>query len=114
MELAHSYGVRDTNLSDFSKRSHPFPSTEESMSSLDVLPSPPDEWPGRYQTLKNRRVFDCWEEEVSLRPSLNQLRLSFTKIADSLEPCYDRPTVTPYLENVEESSEANTDQNTYQ
>ncbi|KAJ8042712.1 Tyrosine-protein kinase isoform SRK1 [Holothuria leucospilota] len=77
----------------FSGGSHPFPSTEESISSLNALPSPPNEWPRRYGTLRNRRVFDCWEEEVSLRPSLNQLRLSFSKISNSLKSCGDRETV---------------------
>ncbi|KAJ8042701.1 Tyrosine-protein kinase BTK [Holothuria leucospilota] len=87
--------------------SHPFPATEESITRLKQLPLPPDKWPDEYQALKNRRVFDCWEEEVSLRPSLNQLRLSFSKISDSLEHYDGQPTVGASLEHVEDFSDVN-------
>lgn len=54
--------------------------------------SPPQTWPKDYQQLSNILLFDCWDYNESLRPSIHELRLSFQEILKSVDT-YNLPEV---------------------
>ncbi|XP_071825810.1 ephrin type-A receptor 4a-like isoform X1 [Apostichopus japonicus] len=61
----------------------PFPINEEYKPG-DVIPLPKTPWPETYMQLRNTLLFDCWSENISLRPSIHHLRNSFKTIFDKL------------------------------
>ncbi|PIK34468.1 putative vascular endothelial growth factor receptor kdr-like [Apostichopus japonicus] len=61
----------------------PFPVDEELIPGQDVE-TPKLIWPPRYLQLSNLSLFDCWNQNCSLRPSIHQLRASFKSIFETL------------------------------
>ncbi|XP_071855350.1 uncharacterized protein [Apostichopus japonicus] len=61
----------------------PFPVDEELIPGQDVE-TPNLIWPPRYLQLSNLSLFDCWNQNCSLRPSIHQLRASFKSIFETL------------------------------
>ncbi|XP_071825800.1 uncharacterized protein [Apostichopus japonicus] len=61
----------------------PFPINEEYKPG-DVIPMPKMPWPEKYLQLRNTLLFECWSENMSLRPSIHHLRDSFKTIFDKL------------------------------
>ncbi|KAJ8038137.1 Tyrosine-protein kinase CSK [Holothuria leucospilota] len=58
----------------------PFGSDEQAIT--DKAPS--NIWPDQYKTLRNDLLFDCWQLDCSLRPSVQALWSSFVEISHSL------------------------------
>ncbi|XP_071825805.1 uncharacterized protein [Apostichopus japonicus] len=61
----------------------PFPINEEYKPG-DVIPMPKTPWPEKYLQLRNTLLFECWSENMSLRPSIHHLKDSFKTIFDKL------------------------------
>ncbi|PIK38602.1 putative fibroblast growth factor receptor 1-A-like isoform X4, partial [Apostichopus japonicus] len=61
----------------------PFPIDEEVKPGIDVDTSKL-RWPPRNLQLRNVSLFDCWNQNCSLRPSIHHLRSSFKSIFEKL------------------------------
>ncbi|XP_071842987.1 ephrin type-A receptor 3-like isoform X9 [Apostichopus japonicus] len=62
-----------------------------------VTPSVP--WPEKYLQIKDKILFDCWNHNCSLRPSIHHLRGTFVAIFEKLiaDSSYEIPIPTTYL-----------------
>ncbi|KAJ8030011.1 Ephrin type-A receptor 1 [Holothuria leucospilota] len=72
----------------------PFDSDNESTSTRkkNVKTTPPKKWPEKYQLLSNERLFACWDNNDSLRPTITELKLSFQEMLKSVDT-YNLPQV---------------------
>ncbi|XP_071842891.1 fibroblast growth factor receptor 1-like [Apostichopus japonicus] len=76
----------------------PFPVDKEvSFDEEAVTPSVP--WPEKYLQIKDKILFDCWNHNCSLRPSIHHLRGTFVAIFEKLiaDSSYEIPIPTTYL-----------------
>ncbi|KAJ8039308.1 Ephrin type-A receptor 10 [Holothuria leucospilota] len=65
--------------------SSPFPNEEQSPESENAVYSLPETWPTNYKLLRNKRLFDCWIQDTSLRPTISQLKSSFIENFEALD-----------------------------
>ncbi|KAJ8022495.1 Ephrin type-A receptor 10 [Holothuria leucospilota] len=54
--------------------------------------TPPKTWPENYKQLSNEKLFACWDNNETLRPTINELKLSFQEILKSVDT-YNLPQV---------------------
>ncbi|XP_071843284.1 uncharacterized protein [Apostichopus japonicus] len=76
----------------------PFPVDQEVRFNKEtVTPSVP--WPEKYLQIKDKILFDCWNHNSSLRPSIHNLRGTFVAIFEKLmaDSSYEIPIPTTYL-----------------
>ncbi|XP_071842994.1 uncharacterized protein [Apostichopus japonicus] len=88
----------------------PFPVDME-VESIDNVAAPSVPWPERYMQIKDEILFDCWNHNCSLRPSIHHLRETFVAKFEKLigDSSYEIPIPTTYVP----MGAANTDQATY-
>ncbi|XP_071843320.1 hepatocyte growth factor receptor-like [Apostichopus japonicus] len=76
----------------------PFPVDREVRFDEEIIkPSVP--WPEKYLQIRDKILFDCWNYNCSLRPSIHQLRATFVAIFEKLitDSSYEIPIPTTYL-----------------
>ncbi|XP_071852229.1 fibroblast growth factor receptor 3-like [Apostichopus japonicus] len=56
-------------------------------------------WPEKYLQIKDQILFDCWNHNPSLRPSIHHLRGTFVAVFEKLitDSSYEIPIPTTYL-----------------
>ncbi|XP_071842974.1 uncharacterized protein [Apostichopus japonicus] len=88
----------------------PFPVDKE-VSFVEEAVTPSAPWPEKYLQIKDKILFDCWNHNCSLRPSIHHLRGTFVAKFEKLigDSSYEIPIPTTYVP----MGAANTDQATY-
>ncbi|KAJ8026133.1 Ephrin type-B receptor 4 [Holothuria leucospilota] len=81
-----------------SSGSPPFPHEEQTQDGENAVYNLPDTWPSKYKISRNELLFECWNQETSLRPSICQLKSSFTECFESLD------TYGPSVTSTEDSA----------
>ncbi|XP_071843648.1 uncharacterized protein [Apostichopus japonicus] len=77
----------------------PFPVNKEVTSVSGEATTPSAPWPEKYLQIKDKILFDCWNHNSSLRPSIHHLRGTFVAIFEKLiaDSFYEIPIPTTYL-----------------
>ncbi|KAJ8038141.1 Ephrin type-A receptor 10 [Holothuria leucospilota] len=60
--------------------SNPFQLDAQTISEDGLFPDPPSAWPIKYEALSNNKLFECWCVDSFLRPTIPELRSSFTEV----------------------------------
>ncbi|KAJ8017458.1 Tyrosine-protein kinase CSK [Holothuria leucospilota] len=63
----------------------PFPNKKQSPGSERAVYSLPETWPTNYKIIRNEQLLKGWNEDTSLRPTIHQLKLSFSKSYEELD-----------------------------
>ncbi|XP_071843639.1 uncharacterized protein [Apostichopus japonicus] len=77
----------------------PFPVNKEVTSVDGEATTPSAPWPEKFLQIKDKILFDCWNHNSSLRPSIHHLRGTFVAIFEKLitDSSYEIPIPTTYL-----------------
>ncbi|XP_071842978.1 uncharacterized protein [Apostichopus japonicus] len=76
----------------------PFP-VEKKVRFDEEATTPSVPWPEKYLQIKDKILFDCWNHNSSLRPSIHHLRGTFVAVFEKLitDSSYEIPIPTTYL-----------------
>ncbi|XP_071843670.1 fibroblast growth factor receptor 1-like [Apostichopus japonicus] len=77
----------------------PFPVNKEVTSVDGEATTPSAPWPEKYLQIKDKILFDCWNHNSSLRPSIHHLRGTFVAIFEKLiaDSSHEIPIPTTHL-----------------
>ncbi|PIK48963.1 cadherin [Apostichopus japonicus] len=71
---------------------------DQELHTEEAIIGPGKPWPERYQQLQNKSLFECWNKDYSARPTVSNLKESFTKIFEAImeNSFYEIPTSDLY------------------